>query len=116
MDARVGKRGVRLSGGQRQRLAIACMLLRDAKVVVLDKVTSALDLKTEQQLFQAIHGFLSQRITLIITHRISTIMDAYQICVMNQGAIVEQGTHAELLKQKKINSHTLQTTNPWTLN
>lgn len=102
LDTRVGKRGVRLSGGQRQRLAIARMLLQDAKVVILDEATSALDLKTEQQLFQAIHGFLSQRTTLIITHRLSTIMDADQICVLNQGAIVEQGTHAELLKIKKI--------------
>lgn len=102
LDARVGKRGVRLSGGQRQRLAIARMLLQDSKVVILDEATSALDLKTEQQLFQAIHGFLSQRTTLIITHRLSSIMDADQICVLNQGAIVEQGTHAELLKQKKI--------------
>ncbi len=102
LDTRVGKRGVRLSGGQRQRLAIARMLLRKSKMVILDEATSALDLKTEHQLFHAIHDYLKQRTALIITHRLSTVMDADEIYVLHQGSIAEQGTHADLMKLQNI--------------
>jgi ATP-binding cassette subfamily C protein len=102
LDTQVGKRGVRFSGGQRQRLAIARMLLRQSKVVILDEATSALDLNTEHALFESIRDFLRSRTTIIITHRLSSIMDSDIIYVMNQGRIAEQGRHEELLLLKGI--------------
>lgn len=102
LDTQVGKRGIRLSGGQRQRLAIARMLLHDAKVVILDEATSALDLQTEHDLFQSIQDFLASKTTVIITHRLSTIMESDIIYVMNNGQIAEQGTHDNLMKQQGI--------------
>ena len=102
LDTQIGKRGIRFSGGQRQRLAIARMLLRDSKIVIMDEATSALDLQTEQDLFRAIHDFLSSKTTIMITHRLSTIMDSDIIYVMNNGKIAEQGTHNKLIKQQGI--------------
>jgi ATP-binding cassette subfamily C protein len=102
LDTQVGKRGIRFSGGQRQRLAIARMLLHDAKVVILDEATSALDLQTEHDLFQSIQDFLASKTTVIITHRLSTIMESDIIYVMNNGQIAEQGTHGKLMKQQGI--------------
>ena len=102
LDTQVGKRGIRFSGGQRQRLAIARMLLCDSKVVILDEATSALDLQTEHDLFKSIHDFLTSKTTVIITHRLSTIMDSDIIYVMNNGKIAEQGTHDKLIKQQGI--------------
>ncbi|HHF7383203.1 TPA: ABC transporter ATP-binding protein [Legionella anisa] len=102
LDTQVGKRGVRFSGGQRQRLAIARMLLRQPRIVILDEATSALDSNTEHALFESIRDFLRSRTTIIITHRLSSIMDSDIIYVMNQGLIAEQGTHEELLVLKGI--------------
>ena len=102
LDTQVGKRGIRFSGGQRQRLAIARMLLCDSKVVILDEATSALDLQTEHDLFKSIHDFLTSKTTVIITHRLSTIMDSDIIYVMNNGKIAEQGTHNKLIRQQGI--------------
>ena len=102
LDTQMGKRGVRFSGGQRQRLAIARMVLRQPKVVILDEATSALDSNTEHALFESIRDFLRSRTTIIITHRLSSIMDSDIIYVMNQGLIAEQGTHEELLVLKGI--------------
>ncbi len=102
LDTQIGKRGVRFSGGQRQRLAIARMLLRQPKIVILDEATSALDLNTEHALFESISDFLRSRTTIIISHRLSSIMDSDIIYVMNQGLIAEQGTHGELLLLKGI--------------
>ena len=85
LETQVGKRGVRFSGGQRQRLAIARMLLSNSKIVILDEATSALDLQTEHDLFRAINEFLATKTTIMITHRLSTIMDADIIYVMNNG-------------------------------
>ena len=87
LDTQVGKRGIRFSGGQ--RLAIARILLRQSKVVILDEATSALDLNTEHALFESIHDFLSSRTTIIITHRLSSIMDSDIIYVMNLGRVAE---------------------------
>ncbi|HAC16712.1 MAG TPA: ABC transporter ATP-binding protein [Bacteroidetes bacterium] len=102
LDTQVGKRGVRFSGGQRQRFAIARMLLCDSKVVILDEATSALDLQTEHDLFKSIHDFLASKTTIVITHRLSTIIDSDIIYVMNNGQIAEQGTHNNLVQLKGI--------------
>jgi subfamily B ATP-binding cassette protein MsbA len=94
----VGPRGVKLSGGQRQRLAIARALLKDAPILLLDEATSALDTQSEQQVQQALELLMKGRTTLIIAHRLSTIRHADVIYVLDQGAIVESGTHEDLLE------------------
>ncbi len=94
----VGKQGVRLSGGQRQRLAIARMVLSEPKVVILDEATSSLDTETEKKLHQALNEFLKDRTTLIIAHRLSAVRQADHIFVFDDGHIIEQGNHTELIK------------------
>lgn len=96
-DTLVGENGVLLSGGQRQRLAIARALLKDAPVLILDEATSALDSEAERHIQAALDNVISGRTTLVIAHRLSTIERADLILVMEQGRIVERGTHAELL-------------------
>ncbi len=98
LDTLVGKQGVRLSGGQRQRLAIARMVLSEPKVVILDEATSSLDTETEKKLHQALNGFLKDRTTLIIAHRLSAVRQADHIFVFDDGHIIEQGNHTELIK------------------
>ncbi|WP_456412857.1 lipid A export permease/ATP-binding protein MsbA [Thiolapillus sp.] len=95
----VGEDGVRLSGGQRQRIAIARALLRDAPILILDEATSALDTASERHVQAALHNLTANRSTLVIAHRLSTIENADRILVVNQGRIVETGTHAELIEQ-----------------
>lgn len=102
LDTIVGKNGVRLSGGQRQRLAIARMLLRDHKVVILDEATSSLDLKIEHALFQSIKEYLAARTTIVIAHRLSALSDADKIYVINNGIVAEQGRHEDLMRQQGI--------------
>jgi subfamily B ATP-binding cassette protein MsbA len=96
-DTLVGENGVMLSGGQRQRLAIARALLKDAPVLILDEATSALDTESERHIQAALDRVMRGRTTLVIAHRLSTIEKADIIMVMEQGRIVERGTHAELL-------------------
>jgi len=98
-DTWVGEMGVKLSGGQRQRLAIARALLKDAPILVLDEATSNLDAQTEREIQAAIHRLTQSRTTLIIAHRLSTVVNADEILVMDDGRIVERGRHAELLAQ-----------------
>ena len=98
LDTLVGKQGVRLSGGQRQRLAIARMVLSEPKVVILDEATSSLDTETEKKLHQALNDFLKDRTTLIIAHRLSAVRQADHIFVFEDGHIIEQGSHADLIK------------------
>ncbi len=97
LDSLVGRNGVRLSGGQRQRLAVARMVLSDPKVVILDEATSALDTETEALLHSALNGFLRERTTLIIAHRLSAVKQADHVYVFEDGRIVESGEHQELM-------------------
>lgn len=96
-DTRVGERGQKLSGGQRQRLAIARALLKDPPMLVLDEATSAVDNETEAAIQRSLAAITRDRTTLLVAHRLSTIVHADQICVLEHGEIVERGTHDELL-------------------
>ena len=93
----VGERGVTLSGGQRQRIAIARAILRDAPLLLLDEATSALDAESETLVQEALSTLMKGRTTLVIAHRLATVLDCDRILVMDKGRIVEQGTHAELV-------------------
>lgn len=102
LDTEVGENGVRLSGGQRQRLAIARAFLKDAPVLILDEATSSLDSGIEKQVQAALAELRRNRTTIIIAHRLSTIEDADRIVVMNEGRIVETGTHTALLEKNSL--------------
>jgi subfamily B ATP-binding cassette protein MsbA len=93
----IGEKGSRLSGGQRQRLSIARALVKDAPILILDEATSALDSESEIEVQQAIEHLMENRTTVVIAHRLSTIRSADRICVMENGQIVEQGNHDDLL-------------------
>jgi ATP-binding cassette subfamily B protein len=97
LETRLGERGVTLSGGQRQRLAIARAILKDAPILLLDEATSALDAENEMLVQEALDHVMQGRTTLIIAHRLATVLAADRILVMDQGRIVEQGRHAELV-------------------
>jgi ATP-binding cassette subfamily C protein len=99
LDTVVGRQGVRLSGGQRQRLAIARMIVARPKIVILDEATSALDTDTEHRLHEAMHAFLAGRTTLIIAHRLSAVKQAGRILVFENGRVVEEGGHDELIEK-----------------
>jgi ATP-binding cassette subfamily B protein len=96
-DTPLGERGVTLSGGQRQRIAIARAILRDAPLLLLDEATSALDAESETLVQTALEELMRHRTTLVIAHRLATVLSCDRILVMDQGRIVEQGTHAELV-------------------
>ncbi|MBW8067028.1 MAG: ATP-binding cassette domain-containing protein, partial [Ferrovum sp.] len=96
----LGENGARLSGGQRQRIAIARALLKNAPVLILDEATSALDSESERAVQAALDTLMEQRTTLVIAHRLSTIEKADLIVVLDQGRIVEQGTHRELMDRE----------------
>ncbi|KXI26855.1 ABC transporter ATP-binding protein [Paraglaciecola hydrolytica] len=101
-DAHVGERGVKLSGGQRQRIAIARVMLKDAPILILDEATSALDSEVEAAIQQCLNTIMRNKTVLAIAHRLSTIAQMDRLLVLDQGCIVESGTHAELLQKGGI--------------
>ncbi|MCH2393444.1 ABC transporter ATP-binding protein [Oceanibaculum sp.] len=109
-DTMVGERGVKLSGGQRQRIAIARAMLKNAPILLLDEATSALDTQSERLVQAALKQLMVGRTSIVIAHRLSTIVDADIIFVMDQGQVVEQGSHAELMARNGIYArlHALQ--------
>ena len=98
----VGERGYKLSGGEKQRIAIARVILKDPRILILDEATSALDTHSERAIQDALEGLMAHRTTIAIAHRLSTILAADQILVVNSGAIVERGTHNELLVENGL--------------
>ena len=98
-ETMVGERGVKLSGGQRQRIAIARMILKDPKIVILDEATSAVDNKTERQIQESLDRLMEGRTAIVIAHRLSTIRNADLILVLEHGELVESGTHQELVEK-----------------
>ncbi|MCL6413717.1 ATP-binding cassette domain-containing protein, partial [Pantoea agglomerans] len=102
LDTVVGERGVKLSGGQKQRLSIARIFLKNPPILILDEATSALDTATEQAIQQSLSELSAGRTTLIIAHRLATIQNAGRIVVVDNGSIIEQGSHQVLLDQSGI--------------
>jgi len=103
-DSFLGEQGVRLSGGQRQRLAIARAILRDPKLLLLDEATSALDAESERMVQEALLRLMQERTTIVIAHRLATVIHADQIAVMDQGRMVALGTHQQLLRTSPLYS------------
>jgi ATP-binding cassette, subfamily B, heavy metal transporter len=101
-DSMVGERGLKLSGGEKQRVAIARAILKKPAILIFDEATSALDSKSEKAIQAELRAIAQNRTTLVIAHRLSTVVDADQILVMDNGRIAERGTHRELLAQKKL--------------
>ncbi len=100
LDTDIGERGSLLSGGQRQRLAIARAFVKNAPIVILDEATSALDNKSEAVVQKAINNLMKDRTVFVIAHRLSTVQNADEIVVINDGEIIERGKHEDLLKIK----------------
>jgi ATP-binding cassette subfamily B protein len=101
-DSMVGERGLKLSGGEKQRVAIARAILKNPAILIFDEATSALDSKSEKAIQAELRAIAQNRTTLVIAHRLSTVVDADQILVMDKGKIVERGTHRELLGQNRL--------------
>ena len=101
-DTRVGERGLKLSGGEKQRVAIARTLLKDPHILVLDEATSALDSRTEASIQAVLRDISRKRTTIIVAHRLSTVVDADEIIVLSNGRIAERGTHAALLRENAL--------------
>jgi subfamily B ATP-binding cassette protein MsbA len=107
LDSHIGENGRRLSGGQRQRIAIARAMLRNAEIIILDEATSALDSESEKHVKEAFDTLSKNKTLIIIAHRLTTIENADMILVMNDGKLIEQGSHDELLENQGT-YHSLQ--------
>lgn len=99
-NTKVGERGVQLSGGQKQRVAIARAVLKNPAVLLLDEATSALDAESERVVQQALDRLMKNRTTVVVAHRLSTIQNAHNISVLQDGKIIEQGDHASLVQKQ----------------
>jgi ATP-binding cassette subfamily B protein len=108
-DTIVGERGYRLSGGEKQRLALARVLLKDPRILVLDEATSSLDSESEALIQEAMKTVMAKRTSIVIAHRLSTILAADQILVIDRGQVLERGTHAELLELNGLYTHLYNT-------
>jgi ATP-binding cassette subfamily B protein len=108
-DTIAGERGYRLSGGEKQRIALARVILKDPRILVLDEATSHLDSESESLIQDALKRVMAGRTSIVIAHRLSTILAADQILVMDRGKIVESGTHQQLLAQEGLYAHLYET-------
>nr|MDD3719713.1 ABC transporter ATP-binding protein/permease [Candidatus Gracilibacteria bacterium] len=108
LDTEIGEKGIRLSGGQRQRLAIAKIFIKDPEIILLDEPTSALDSFSEEKITEAMHRLFEGRTVIIIAHRLQTVKEADDIIVLENGDVVERGTHKELIKKKGIYNKMLE--------
>jgi len=108
-DTIVGERGYRLSGGEKQRIALARVILKDPRILVLDEATSHLDSESESLIQDALKRVMAGRTSIVIAHRLSTILAADQILVIDRGRILESGTHSELLAMNGLYAHLYHT-------
>src|SRR6185436_2754863 len=104
-DSRVGERGVKLSVGEKQRVSIARALLKNAPILILDEATASVDTATEKLIQEALERLMAHRTSFVIAHRLSTVRNADQILVLKAGAIIERGTHEELMECDGLYAH-----------